>query len=105
MTLSPIPASVTSWQRPSAEDTVCGTQAPPFVPPEEPVSQLGPGRLSPSAITAGQRLGTWPEEATSLDPLPFSQDWTSQDESHTLGPFLSKQSNIGMVELYRNVVS
>ena len=27
---------------------------------EEPEGQLGPGRLAPSVVTAGQGLGTWP---------------------------------------------
>ena len=50
---------------PSAWDASCGTWSPPYGRPQEPAGQLGPGRLAPSAMTAGQGLGTGPEGATS----------------------------------------
>ena len=36
--------------------------------PEEPEVWLGPGRLAPSVMTAGQGLGPWPLEHRQLRP-------------------------------------
>ena len=75
---------------PSACDAAC--EPGPQGRFEELAGQLGPGRLAPSAMTAGQGLGTGPEGATSWD-LPPSWDRDLGGESHASGPcpFLSEQ--------------
>ena len=62
MNVSTIPASVTngSGSLPGLQSVEAASLPPLFGWPEELEILSGPGLLVPSAMTAGQGLGTWP---------------------------------------------
>ena len=62
MNLSPIPVSLTEWQRPSVWVTIFGTYPCHTGGLREREGQLGPGCLAPSAMT--RVSGPGPEGAT-----------------------------------------